>query len=143
MYDLDFDEPFEVRIEEDNDPNRPHFYLYNGLLTSPLFNAHETILLIYLIASSDNNEPDQINIATISVNELSKKTGMNKAMVSKYIKSLEKKGVVIRKNSISGEDGCVANTYEILNFISVWDCKTLDKLKKETNKIKKKRNQEI
>lgn len=132
----DFDQPFEVRLKEDNDPNRPHFYLYNGLITSQLFNTRELVLLIYLIASADNSEPNQINTATISINKLSQMTKISKATIHKYIKLLEEKGVLIKKKHISEDNGYLANTYEILNFVSVWDCKTLDELKEETNRIK-------
>lgn len=132
----DLDEPFEVRILEDNDPNRPHFYIYTGLLDSTLFNADETILIIYLIASAYDNDTDTINIATISINRLSKKLGMSRADVCKHIKSLEEKGVLVRKELVSDDD-YFDNIYMILNYISVWDCKTLDELKKETDRIKK------
>lgn len=131
-----FDEPFEIEPVENNDPNRPYFYIYNGLLDSELFNAHEVLLLIHLIGFADNNETNQINTSVISINKLSKKTGISKATVCKYIKSLEEKGVLIKKNRISKENGYIANVYDILNFTSVWDCKTLNELKEETDKIK-------
>lgn len=131
-----FDEPFEIKLVEDNNPNRPHFYIYNGLLDSNLFNANEVMLIIHLIAFADNNEPNQINITTISINKLSQKLGMSKATVCKYIKLLENKGVLIKKNRVSEDNGYLSNTYEVLNFNSVWDCNTLEKLKKETDKIK-------
>ncbi len=132
-----FDEPFEIKFVEDHDLNRPHFYIYNSLLDSDLFNAHEVLLLIHLIGFADNNVPNQINTTVISINKLSKKTGISKATVCKYIKSLEEKGVLIKKNRISKENGYISNVYDILNFISVWDCTTLDELKKETDRIKK------
>lgn len=131
-----FEEPFEVTLEEDRDPSRTSFYIYNGLLDSQLFNAHEVLILVHLIGFADNNEIDQINRTVISINKLSKKTGISKATVCKYIKSLEEKGVLIKKNRVSKENGYIANVYDILNFISVWDCTTLDELKKETDKIK-------
>lgn len=133
---VDFDEPINVFLKEDNDRNRASFYIYNGLLDSELFNAHEVLLLVHLIGFADNNEPNQINTTIISINKLSKKTGISKATVCKYIKSLEEKGVLIKKNRISKENGYMTNEYEILNFTSVWDCNTLDELKKETDKIK-------
>lgn len=131
-----FDEPFEIVLKEDIDPNRTSFYIYNGLLDSQLFNAHEVLLLVHLIGFADNNDPNQINTTVISINKLSKKTGISKATVCKYIKSLEEKGVLIKKNRISKENGYIANVYDILNFDSVWDCTTLDELKEETNRIK-------
>ena len=94
------------------------------------------MLLVHLIAFADNNEPNKINTTTISINKLSEKVGISKATVCKYIKSLEEKGVLIKKNRISKENGYIANVYDILNFTSVWDCITLDDLKKETNRIK-------
>ena len=94
------------------------------------------LLLVHLIAFADNNDIDQVNTTVISINKLSKKTGISKATVCKYIKSLEEKGVLIKKNRVSKENGYIANVYEILNFTSVWDCVTLDELKKETDKIK-------
>ena len=132
----DLDEPFEVRLLEDNDPNRPHFYLYTGLLDSALFNADETILIIYLIASAYNNDTDTINTTAISMNRLSQQLGMSRVDVRKYIKVLEEKGVLVKKGSVSDDDH-FDNIYMILNYISVWDCKTLDELKKETDRIKK------
>lgn len=132
----DFERPFEVKIKENNDPSRPHFYLCNGLITSKLFSTREVMLLIYLIAFADNNEPNQINTTTISINKLSQRTKVSKATIYKYIKLLEEKGVLIKKKHISEDNGYLANTYQILNFVSVWNCKTLDELKKETNRIK-------
>lgn len=131
-----FDESFEIALKEDANPNRTCFYIYNGLLDSQLFNAHEVLLLVHLIGFADNSEPNQINTTVISINKLSKKTGISKATVCKYIKTLEEKGVLIKKNRISEENGYIANVYDILNFTSVWDCTTLDELKKETDKIK-------
>lgn len=49
---------------------------------------------------------------------------------------LENKGVLIKKSRVSEDNGYLSNEYEILNYNSVWDCKTLDELKKETDKIK-------
>lgn len=132
-----FDEPFEIKLVEDNNPDRPHFYVYNGLLDSELFNAHEVILIIHLIAFADNSEPNRINTTTISINKLSQKLGMSKATVCKYIRLLEQKGVLVKKNRVSEDNGYLANIYEILNYTSVWDCITLDELKKETDRIKR------
>lgn len=131
-----FDEPLEDAFKKNNHCNKSHFYIYNGLLESQLFNIHEVMLLVHLIAFADNNEPNKINTTTISINKLSEKVGISKATVCKYIKSLEEKGVLIKKNRISKENGYIANVYDILNFTSVWDCITLDDLKKETNRIK-------
>ena len=132
----DLDKPFEVRILEDNDPDRPRFYIYTGLLDSDLFNADETILIIYLIASAYDNEINTINTTAISMNRLSQQLGMSRVDVRKYIKVLEEKGVLVKKGSVSDDDH-FDNIYMILNYISVWDCKTLDELKKETDRIKK------
>lgn len=132
-----FDKPFEVKIFEDHDLSRPHFYIYNGLLVSELFNAHEVFLLMYLIGLADNNKTNRINTTVISIKKLSEKIGMSKTTVCKYIRLLEEKGVLIKKNRISKENGYIANEYNILNFISVWDCKTLEELKKETDRIKR------
>lgn len=131
-----FDEPFVIELAEHDEHDRPHFYIYNGLLDSDLFNAHEVLLLVHLIGFADNSEPNRINTTSISINKLSKKTGISKTTVCKYIKSLEEKGVLIKNNRMSKENGYIANVYDILNFTSVWDCKTLDELKKETDKIK-------
>lgn len=131
-----FNEPFQIKLVEDNDPNRPHFYIYNGLLDSDLFNTNEIMLIINLIAFADNSEPNQINTTTISINKLSQKLRISKATVCKYIKLLENKGVLIKKSRVSEDNGYLSNTYEILNYNSVWDCETLEELKKETDKIK-------
>lgn len=131
-----FNEPLQIKLVENNDPNRPHFYIYNGLLDSDLFNANEIMLIIHLIAFADNSEPNQINTTTISITKLSQKLGISKATVCKYIKLLENKGVLIKKNRVSEDNGYLSNTYEILNYNSVWDCETLEELKKETDKIK-------
>ena len=133
----DFDEPFEVRLIEDNSPDRPHFYIYNGLMTSKLFNVYEQIVIIHLIAFAHDSEVNNINIVSISINKLRQKLGMSSAAVHKYIKLLEEKGVLVKKGPISEEDDDCDNTYGILNYISVWDCKTLDELKKETDRIKR------
>lgn len=66
-----FNEPLQIKLVENNDPNRPHFYIYNGLLDSDLFNANEIMLIIHLIAFADNSEPNQINTTTISITKLS------------------------------------------------------------------------
>lgn len=131
-----FNEPFEIQLIEDSNPDRPHFYIYTGLLNSDLFNANEVMLIIHLIAFADNSEPNQVNITTISINKLSQKLGISKSTVCKYIKLLENKGVLIKKSRISKDNGYLSNTYEILNYNSVWDCETLEELKKETDKIK-------
>lgn len=131
-----FNEPFQIKLVEDNDPSRPHFYIYNGLLDSDLFNANEIMLIIHLIAFADNSEPNQINTTTISITKLSQKLGISKATVCKYIKLLENKGVLIKKSRVSEDNGYLSNTYEILNYNFVWDCETLEELKKETDKIK-------
>lgn len=130
------DEPFEVQLLEDNNPDRPHFYIYTGLLDSDLFDANETILIIYLIASAHDNEINTINTTAISINRVSQKLGMSRVDVRKYIKLLEEKGVLVKKCPASDDDH-FDNTYMILNYISVWDCKTLDELRRVTDRIKK------
>ena len=70
------------------------------------------------------------------MNRLSQQLGMSRVDVRKYIKVLEEKGVLVKKGSVSDDDH-FDNIYMILNYISVWDCKTLDELKKETDRIKK------
>lgn len=132
-----FDEPFEVRLLEDDSPDRPYFYVYTGLLESDLFNANETILIIYLIASAYDNEIDTVNTITINIDEASQMLGVSRADVCKYIKSLEKKGILFKKDPVPEDNECFDGTYDILNYISVWDCKTLDELKKETDRIKR------
>ena len=131
-----FNEPFQIELIENNDPNRLHFYVYNGLLDSDLFNANEIMLIIHLIAFADNSGPNHIGTTTISINRLSQKLGMSKATVCKYIKLLENKGVLIKKIRVSEDNGYLSNTYEILNYNSVWDCKTIEELREETDKIK-------
>lgn len=85
-----------------------------------------------------NSNPNQINTTTISINKLSQEIRKGKAVVYKYIQSLEEKGVVIKANPVSEDSGSITDTYKILNFESMWDCKTLDELKKETDRIKSK-----
>ena len=132
-----FDEPFEVRLLEDDSPDRPYFYVYTGLLESNLFNANETILIIYLIASAYDNEIDTVNTITINIDGASQVLGMSRSDVCKYVKSLEKKGILFKKDPVSEDNDCFDGTYDILNHISVWDCRTLDELKKETDRIKR------
>lgn len=131
-----FNETFEIKLIKDNNPNRRHFYIYNGLLDSDLFNANEIMLIIHLIAFAKNSEPNQINTTTISINKLSQKLGVSKSTICKYIKLLERKGVLIKEKRVSEDNGFLSNAYEILNYNSVWDCETLEELKKETDKIK-------
>ena len=109
----DLDKPFEVRILEDNDPDRPRFYIYTGLLDSDLFNADETILIIYLIASAYDNEINTINTTAISINKLSQKLGMSRVDVHKHIKSLEEKGVDL----IAAED--TRHSRKLLNYFEI------------------------
>lgn len=93
------------------------------------------MLLIYLIAQS-SAKIDTMNTATISIRKLCEYTKISKPTVYKHIKKLEEKGVLIKQNNSTSDNGNVANTYKILNYISVWDYETLDELKKETDKIK-------
>ena len=129
--------PFKIVLHTYDKPDKPHFYIYSGLMESPLFNAHEILLLIHLIGFSDNNAPNQVIETTISINKLSQKTKISKATVCKYIKSLEEKGVLLKKIHITEDCGYLTNTYEIMNFVSVWDCQTLEELKEKTEKIKR------
>ena len=115
---------------EDNNPDRQHFYIYVGLLDSDLFNADETLLIIYLIAFTHNNEIDMINTISISINSLNQKLGISKTAIYECIRLLEEKGVLIKKDHVSEDNDYLDNTYNILNYISVWDCKTLDEFKK-------------
>lgn len=129
-------EQFEVRLMEDNNPNRAYIEVYNGLLDSPLFDGCETLLLIFIMMES-TAQIDSINTATISVSKLCKYSKMSKKTVYKYIKKLEEKGVLIKQHNSTPDSGNIANTYKVLNYISVWDCKTMEELKKETDKIKR------
>lgn len=131
------DEPFEVELLEDDDPDRLGISIYTGVMDSPLFNANEMMLIISLLMKSNSKmEIDTINTTTISINALSKMLLINKKRTCKSIKKLEEKGVLIKKKNIDEDNGTLANTYKILNFESVWDCKTLEELKKETDRIK-------
>lgn len=128
-------EQFEVRLMEDNNPNRAYIEVYNGLLDSPLFDGCETLLLICIMMGS-TAQIDSINTATISINKLCRYSKMSKKTVCRYIKKLEEKGVLIKQRNSTPDNGNTANTYKILNYISVWDCKTMEELKRETDKIK-------
>lgn len=86
------EEHFKVIINENFNSDRPHFDICIGMIYSMLFNSEEKILLMHLIASADNSNPNQINTTTISVTKLSKELGKSKPGVFRYIKSLEKKG---------------------------------------------------
>lgn len=129
-------ELFKVELYEDNNSNRPYIEIYNGLLDSQLFDRYETMLLIHLLAHSAA-EIDTICSATMSINEISKKTRISKPTLLRRIKRLEEKGILIKQKNFSLHNGIGANTYKILNYISAWDCKTLEELKEVTDKIKK------
>lgn len=136
----DLEKPFVVEVQEDNEANRPHFYIYNGIMESSLFDASEKLLIIYLIGFSENNlesNIDIVNITKISINNLCKKIRMSKSTLYKYLKSLEQKGILIKEFNMSAENGYTANTYKILNFASIWNCETLEELQNEANRIKK------
>lgn len=140
IFDDDFpeDEPFEVRLVEDNNPDRPGIRIYTGIMDSPLFNANEMMLIISLLMKSNSKmEIDTINTTTISINALSKMLLINKKRTCKSIKKLEEKGVLIKERDVSPDDGDIENTYKVLNYLSVWDSTTLDELKENTDKIKK------
>lgn len=134
---FDFDEPFEVSVMEDNNPDRPYINVYIGLMKSLLFDGYEKMLIIYLMRFSDTSETDCINTSTISVNDICKKAKMSKTTVYNRIKQLEKKGVLVKQYNNTLDSGKMANTYRLLNYASVWDCETLEELKEITDEIKK------
>lgn len=129
------DEQFEVRLCTDNNPDRAYVEIYNGLLDSLLFDGYDKLILIYLMTQS-TYEINSINTITISMRKLCESTQISKPTIYKHIKNLEEKGVLIKQNNSTADNGNTANTYKILNYISVWDCETLEELKKETDKIK-------
>lgn len=118
----------------------PYFYFDNAILTSNLFNMYEQMIIIYLIGLSENEKTKKIDIVnelTISISEFAEKTKMSRTGIANYLRRLEKKGVLVKINNESEEEGYMANTYKLLNFASVWDCKTLEELKNETDRIKR------
>lgn len=121
---------------EDDDPNNTYMVIYNGLIESQLFDKYEKILIIHLLKCF-TDEIDTICIANISLNELTRISQISKSTLRRRLKSLEEKGILIKQENSSPDNGTDANTYKILNYISVWDCKTLKELKRETDKIKK------
>ena len=129
-------EQFELRLIEDNNPNRKYIKVYDGLIDSPLFDACETLLLICIMMES-TAQINSINTATMSTSKLCKYSSMCKQTVYRYIKKLEEKGVLIKQRNSTPNNCNIANTYKVLNYISVWDCKTLKELKKETDRIKR------
>lgn len=131
-----FEEPFEIELHEDDDPNRPCISIYSGLIDSPLFNGYEKLLLIHLLSHS-TAEIDAVNTATISIKKLNESTKISRPTIYRRIKDLEEKGVLVKKKNISIDNGNTANTYKILNYISVWDSTTLEVLKERTDKIKR------
>lgn len=131
-----YDEPFEVTIYEDVDPNRPYIEVYDGLIDSLLIDWFDKLLIIYLMMSSDTSKINCVNTATVSIREICQKTKISKPTICKHIKILEEKGIIIKQENNTSNNRRIANTYKLLNYISVWDCKTLDELKNVTNKIK-------
>ena len=105
-------------------------------MDSLLFNGYEKLLLIYFLTHS-TMEINTINTTTVSVKKLNESTKISKPTIYKRIKDLEEKGVLIKEKNISIDNGNTANTYKILNYTTVWNCKTLEELKKETDKIKR------
>ena len=108
IFDDDFpdDEPFEVRLVGDNDPDRPGTSIYSGVMESPLLNMYEMLLVICMLVKSNNEiEIDTVNTVTVSINELRKITKMSKKNICKDIKSLEEKGVLIKEKDVSPNDG--------------------------------------
>lgn len=132
----DLNEPFEITVKEDNAPNRPYIEVYHGLINSVLLDGFDKLLVISFMMFSDTSETDTINTSTVSISKICQKTKMSKPTVCKHIKSLEEKGVLIKQHNSTPDSGKMANTYKLLNYISVWDCKTLEELKMETDKIK-------
>lgn len=140
IFDDDFpeDEPFEVRLVEDNNPDRQGTNIYTGIMDSPLFDIYEKMLIICLLVKSNSEaEIDTINTVTISINELNKLLPTSKNGTYKSIKLLEEKGVLIKERAVSSSGGNRENTYKVLNYFSVWDSTTLDELKENTDKIKR------
>lgn len=126
---------FKIIHNENNITDRPHADIYNGLLDSVLFNTNEKFLLIYMLANSAG-KINAVNTADLSMKRLSASSKMSKTTVYRYLKSLEEKGVLLKKKNYSEEKGNSANTYIIINYISIWDSKTLEELKEKANKIK-------
>lgn len=133
----DFDRPLGSRFIEDDDSDRPHFYVYAGLLESRLFNVNEKMLIVYLLGLAEDNKADRINTASISIDELSQKMSMDKSSVCKIIRSLEEKGVLVKKETAVGDSTDPVDTYGVLNYTSVWECRTSNALRKETDRIKR------
>ncbi len=135
-HEIDDNEPFEVIVYEDNDPNRPYIEVYNGLIDSLLLDGIDKLLVIYFMMFSDTSEIDCVNTSTVSISKICKMIKMSKPTVCKHIKNLEEKGILIKKENSTPNNRRTANTYKLLNYVSVWDCKTLEELKKVTDKIK-------
>ena len=126
----------EIEWNESNNTNKPSMKIYDSLMDSLLFNGYEKLLLIYFLTHS-TMEINTINTTTVSVKKLNESTKISKPTIYKRIKDLEKKGVLVKEKNISIDNGNTANTYKILNYTTVWNCKTLEELKKETDKIKR------
>ena len=126
----------EIEWNESNNTNKPSMKIYDSLMDSLLFNGYEKLLLIYFLTHS-TMEINTINTTTVSVKKLNESTKISKPTIYKRIKDLEEKGVLIKEKNISIDNGNTANTYKILNYTTVWNCKTLEELKKETDKIKR------
>lgn len=140
IFDDDFpdDKSFEVRLAEDNNSDRLGTRIYNGVMELPLLDMYEMLLVIFLLMKSNSEtEIDTINTVTISINKLTKMTLMSAKDVKRSIKKLEKKGILIREQSVSLDDIDAENTYRVLNYYSVWDSTTLEELKENTDKIKR------
>jgi DNA-binding transcriptional ArsR family regulator len=131
-----YDEPFEVTVYEDADSNRPYIEVYDGLINSFLIDWFDKLLIIYLMMSSDTSKINCVNTATVSIREICQKTKMSKPTICKHIRILEEKGIIIKQENNTPNNKRIANTYKLLNYVSVWDCKTLNELKNVTNKIK-------
>lgn len=128
-------EEFIVQVYQDDDPNRPHIKVYNGLIDSQLYDIYEKLLIIYLLLYSTANI-DTVCTATISINNLARASQTSKATIRRRLKSLAEKGILIKQKNILPNKSADANTYKVLNYISVWDCRTLSELKEETDKLK-------
>ena len=132
----DFDRPLGSRFVEDDDPGRPHFFVYAGILESRLFTVNEKMLIVYLLGSAEDSKADSINTASINMDKLSEYMSMDKSSVCRCIRSLEEKGVLVKKETDVGDSADPVETYGILNYISVWECRSSNALRKETDRIK-------
>lgn len=126
---------FIVQMCQDDNPSRAHIKIYNGLINSLLFDGYEKLLIIYLLSYS-TADIDTVCTATVSIYNLARATQTSKATIRRRLKSLVEKGILIIQKNTLPDKRADANTYKVLNYISVWDCRTLSELKEETDKLK-------